>query len=142
MSVDELDLQSGDELIRFGAPAEYRLEAQKLERAVLVQGVVQVKVECDCARCLKTFPKWLTLSPWTLHLPLTGPEAVAVQNDCVDLTPHVREDILLALPQHPLCSSECEGLLREYAGGTKSFPGNGSGEDHTSPWSDLEKLDL
>ena len=35
---------------------------------------------------------------------------VAIENDCVDLTPFVREDILLEFPQHPLCKPDCGGL--------------------------------
>ena len=43
-------------------------------------------------------------------LPLEGEEEVPVINDCVDLTPYMREDILLAFPQHPLCEPDCGGL--------------------------------
>ncbi len=37
-------------------------------------------------------------------------KAVPIKNDCVDLTPWVREDILLGFPQHPLCRPDCGGL--------------------------------
>ena len=39
-----------------------------------------------------------------------GDDKALVVNDCLDLTPYVREDILLALPLHPLCGSDCGGL--------------------------------
>jgi uncharacterized metal-binding protein YceD (DUF177 family) len=45
-----------------------------------------------------------------LHLPLEGEDKVPVDNDCVDLTPFVREDILLEFPQHPLCKPDCGGI--------------------------------
>jgi uncharacterized metal-binding protein YceD (DUF177 family) len=61
-----------------------------------------------------------------------------VENDCVDLTPYLREDIFLALPQHPLCATDCQGLLGEF-GRKTSTP---SGKDRTSPWGELDKLDL
>jgi uncharacterized metal-binding protein YceD (DUF177 family) len=61
-----------------------------------------------------------------------------LDGDCVDLTPFLREDILLALPQHPLCSSDCKGLLRKYE--REAIPG--SGRDKPSAWSELDKLDL
>ena len=50
------------------------------------------------------------VDPWIADLPLVGEEKVAVDNDCVDLTPYLREDILLAFPQHPLCEPDCRGL--------------------------------
>ena len=60
------------------------------------------------------------------HLPLEGEEAVSVVNDCVDLTPYVREDILLEFPQHPLCEPECRGLRNASIGKAKNLqqPGN------------------
>lgn len=138
----DLDLDSRDELIRFCGPVTYELEVQKVERGVLVQGALSVEVECDCARCLKTFAQPIALQPWTVYLPLAGDDAVRVDNDCVDLTPYLREDILLALPQHPLCAQDCQGLLREYGRVLKSPTAEGMGESRVSPWGDLDKLDL
>ena len=140
--VEDLDLQSNDELIRFSPPVRYKLEVQKLDRGILVQGALHVEVECDCVRCLQTFTKPVALNNWVVHLPLVGPEAVSVESDCVDLTPFLREDILLALPQHPLCSTDCQGLLREYDRRTGLPTGQGLSEPQASPWGDLDKLDL
>ena len=50
-----------------------------------------------------------------------GEDRVAVDNDCVDLTPYLREDILLEFPQHPLCKPECRGLKKTSTG--KAKPG-------------------
>ena len=61
-------------------------------------------------RCLKEYPHRLVLENWTRHLPLEGEERAPIVNDCVDLTPFLREDILLEFPQHPLCEAECRGL--------------------------------
>ncbi len=142
-TVQALDLQSRDRLIRFGPPVGYDLEVDRVDQGILVQGALSVQVECDCARCLKTFCRAIVLAQWTVHLPLAGSDAVTVENDCVDLTPYVREDILLALPQHPLCSDDCEGLLREYGHRTENRSnGRRQGEVQTSPWDNLDKLDL
>ncbi len=63
-------------------------------------------------------------------------------NDCVDLTPQVREDILLEFPWHPLCDPECRGLPRTSIGksGNSSSTGN-SGMD-LSAWAKLNRLKL
>ena len=142
ISPEDLDLESKDELIRFGGSVRYRLEVQKVEDGVLVQGTVDADVVCDCARCLRTFNKSVALPGWTAHLPLEGEDAVPVVGDCVDLTPYLREDILLALPQHPLCSEDCQGLLSNYERDANSHPDKGVDEDQSSPWGKLDKLDL
>jgi uncharacterized protein len=86
------------------------LEVQKLEDGLLVQGRLHLNLDCECVRCLKPFQYRLELDGWACHLPLQGEDCVAAVNDCVDLTPYVREDILLEFPRHPLCDPECRGL--------------------------------
>src|ERR1700722_15518761 len=92
LSLAELDLDVRDELIHVTPPVEYDIEIKKLDDALLVQGELHIGLECECVRCLKKFTRELDLENWTLHLPLEGDEAVSIDNDCVDLTPFVRED--------------------------------------------------
>jgi uncharacterized metal-binding protein YceD (DUF177 family) len=59
----------------------------------------------------------------------------------VDLTPYVREDILLEFPQHPLCDAECRGLPNTV--GKAKKPLKTSQTEAGSPaWSELNKLKL
>lgn len=138
----DLDLESKDDLIRFAEPVSYELQIQKVDQALLVQGVVSVAVECDCSRCLKAFSTRIVIENWTVHLPLMGESAAPQEGDCVDLTPFMREDILLALPQHPLCSTDCQGLLRKYDREATPPSDPGKGDAKPSPWGELDKLDL
>ena len=59
-------------------------------------------------------------------------------NDLVDLTPFVREDILLEFPQHPLCDRECRGLPKNEPGKAKAS--SGAGPTEASAWAELNKL--
>jgi len=64
---------------------------------------------------------------------------VAIDNDCVDLTPFVREDMLLEFPQHPVCQPECAGLKKK----TKARTAGGKeAAAKTSVWTELDKLKL
>ncbi len=72
--------------------------------------------------------------------PLEGEEAVSIKNDCVDLTPWVREDILLEFPQHPLCKPDCGGLKKTSVG--KARKTAGKEEAKPSAWAELNKLKL
>src|SRR5450756_2293026 len=88
-------------------------------------------------RCLKPFTYKLELTGWALHLPLEGEDKVSILNDCIDLTPFVREDMLIEFPQHPLCKPECAGLKKK-PGVEKA----GAEEKPPSPWTELDKLKL
>jgi uncharacterized protein len=132
----ELDLDLHDDMVRPGPVVTYDLEVQRLEGSALVQGQVHLPVEYTCVRCLKKFKRPLDLNNWTVHLPLTGEDAIDVSNDLVNLTPYLREDTLLALPQHPLCEVECRGL---------KMPARLKEPEvlkTTSAWAELDKLKL
>lgn len=137
----ELDLEGVDELIKLQKPLKYDVEAQKLESGILVQGSLELTLECECVRCLKPFQYELQLPDWTCLLTLEGEEKVSVTNDCIDLTPAMREDILLGFPQHPLCKAECTGLPKK-ATKTKKTGGAGRAKEVSSAWSELNKLKL
>lgn len=135
----ELDLDVRDEMIGVISPARYDIEIEKLDEALLVRGELRVALECECVRCLKKFTRELALNPWTLHLPLAGEDAVAVDNDCVDLTPFAREDILLEFPQHPLCKPDCRGLEKISSDNAKSAV---KSKIVSPAWTKLDKLKL
>lgn len=137
----DLDLETHDEMIRVSGPVAHDLEAQLLDDNLLVRGSLRVVLDCQCVRCLKPFAYDLNLAEWTCLLPLKGEERVAVSSDCVDLTPHMREDILLAFPQHPVCDSKCRGLAGTEMGKKKTSAQGRTGSG-SSAWSELDKLKL
>jgi uncharacterized protein len=137
LSPEELEIEHPDELVHINEPLRYDLEVERANNTLLVHGSIMQRVDCECARCLKPFPEEIDLTPWEALIPLEGDDCAPVDNDLVDLTPAIREDVLLALPQHPLCEPECTGLpLKnvEPSGGT-SQTGKPS-----SAWAELNKL--
>lgn len=138
LSVEELDLGVDDELVRPVKPLEYDLRVNLLEDAVLVEGSLRLPLDCECARCLKPFTQNLDLRGWALHLPLKGEDQVSLDGDFVDLTPFLREDMLLEFPQHPLCKTDCVGLTNQ----TQQSPIDDEGNNPPSPWGELDKLKL
>jgi len=142
LPADELDLSGVDEVIHARKPLHYRLEAQKLDASILVQGRLEISLDCECVRCLKPFSYKLELTDWACHLPLEGDEKVVVTNDSIDLTPYVREDILLGFPQHPLCKAECRGLPRQATGQKMKISGTKQSKQSPAAWAELNKLKL
>jgi uncharacterized protein len=133
----ELDLENNDELVRARLPVRYDLTVQRLGDAILVQGRIEVTLDCECARCLKAFQHRIEMPDWAAHLPLEGPEKVDIKDDLADLTPCLREDILLEYPQHPLCEAGCAGLPNR----AKKHETKGASQtEGSSAWSELNKL--
>ena len=142
LPAQELDLDGIDELIQLASPLQHDLVAERHERAILVQGRLCVSLACECARCLKAFEHRLELDAWSCLLPLEGEDKAFIDNDCVDLTPYVREDILLAFPHHPLCEPECPGLPPTPQNETRQSNGAGAGAVLPSAWTELDKLKI
>jgi DUF177 domain-containing protein len=142
LPLKELDIDTRDQVIQVRQPLDYDLEVQLLDDGLLVRGALRLVLDCQCVRCLKPFPHPLQLENWACHLPLKGEDRVAVVNDCVDLTPYVREDILLEFPRHPLCAPECRGLPRKYLRKSQDAGPSGKIELDVSAWAELNKLKL
>jgi uncharacterized metal-binding protein YceD (DUF177 family) len=136
LPVAELDFGVQDELIRLEKPLRYDLTVEQLHDSLLVQGSLKLVLDCECVRCLKPFGYKLELTGYALHLPLEGEDKVSVVNDSVDLTPFVREDMLLEFPQHPLCKPECAGLIK------KAKKSKADDESRPDVWAELNKLKL
>lgn len=88
-------------------------------RPHLYQVIVEQKTigKLTCARCLTSFPTSLEASwneKFTDKKELacdTEEEAILFLSDGqVDLTPYVREQLLIHLPYAPLCKPDCAGL--------------------------------
>jgi uncharacterized metal-binding protein YceD (DUF177 family) len=132
----QLELGNCDELIHASRPLRFDLTVQRLGANIVAQGKLELTLDCECARCLKPFPYVIRFEHWTAHLPLEGPEHVAIQDDMADLTPQIREDILLEFPQHPLCGVDCGGLPDR-----PKEKKNGAGQtEGSSAWAELNKL--
>jgi uncharacterized metal-binding protein YceD (DUF177 family) len=138
--VDELDLDAIDDLIHPQGPLNYRLTVEKHETNLLIQGEIEQTFECECSRCLKKYELPIMIPDWSGFVALEGEESLPVNNDMVDLTAVLREDILLVLPQHPVCERGCKGL------GSKtekdSQIDDADGVENSSPWNALDHLNL
>jgi uncharacterized protein len=140
LSPEELELTGVDELIEVPEPVHYDLNIERLGQNVLVQGKLQTTLRCQCVRCLQPVTYQVDLQGWACDLPLEGEEPVKVTNDCVDLTPYLREDILLAFPQHPLCGPDCRGLLDPEHNLQEPASVDRPGSGASKTWAELDKL--
>lgn len=142
LSAAALEIERPDEMARANRPLRYDLRVEHFGESLLVSGTVELDLDCTCVRCLKSFRHRVRLTGPLCALALEGEEAVPLVGDCVDLTPHLREHILLEFPPHPVCRPECGGLpLQASRRRSRREPG-GPASGAASPWDELNKLNL
>ena len=113
-------------------PLRYSLDLGISEGSLWVTGNLAQPVELKCVRCLEPFPYDIEVPAFSIHQELTGPELI-------DLSPYVREDILLNLPPHPHCDRE--GGRNCPAAAAIVAPTDEDGK-RTPDWSALDNLKL
>jgi uncharacterized protein len=113
----------GLDVIEVAAGADVSLDVrlESVMEGVLVSGTASAPVTGQCARCLDPLVDQLEVElielftyPDTATDNSTDPDEVSrVVDGLVDLEQVVRDAVLLALPQAPLCSEDCSGLCPE-----------------------------
>lgn len=141
LSAEDVGFDFQDEIVTLTQPLKYKLEVQHLDDALLVTGELELPVECVCVRCLKPMPEVIRLRNWACHIPLEGEDRPAIVRDSVDLTPYIREDMVLALPTHPVCREDCPGLTGKTKQSLRTAAASRS-ENVASPWDKLNNLKL
>lgn len=124
-----------DPALRAAGPLHYDVSAQSVEDQLVVKGRVWAEMSVCCGRCAK-WESW----PVAVDDFLVALE-VDEEDDVVDLTPQMREAIILVLPDYPLCRESCKGLCPQCGADL-----NESTCDCQPPaddrWSGLDGLDL
>ncbi len=136
------DLDPRDELLTISSPVTYSLTVCRQGDGILVEGFVRAQLTCTCARCLKVFCRAWEHARLALYLPLEGEDAAIIRDESVDLTPYLREDMVLALPQHPLCEPGCSGLPSASPGHVQEPGVNRQLPGRRPEWAALDRLKL
>ncbi len=126
--------QLDPEQVRCAGPLRYALDAGVSEGALWANGELTQPVELHCVRCLEAFLFEIEVKDFAVHAELAGPEVV-------DLTPFMREDILLNLPPYPHCDRE-GGRICPVPEKIKKADESTVLEVRPPDWSALDKLDL
>jgi len=113
----------GLELIRVpvGAELTLRLRLESVTEGILVSATVQAPLQGECGRCLRAISDLFEVSYQELYAyehsttdDTTDEDEVGrMQGDLIDLEPELRDAVVLALPNNPLCRADCPGLCPE-----------------------------
>ncbi len=103
--ISEADAQEA----RCIGPLRYNIDVGISDGALWANGSLKQMVEVACVSCLEKFLHEINVPAFAVHTELHGPEVV-------DLTPMIREDILLNLPAYPHCDRDggrvCKAAFR------------------------------
>jgi len=116
--------------IRCVGRLRYDLDLGVAAGALWANGSLSQPVELRCVSCLEKFVLELRVPAFAVHMDLHGPETV-------DLTPSVREEILLNLPAHPHCDRDGDRVCKP-----KHLNTAEQQMKQKSDWSALDQLKL
>jgi uncharacterized protein len=113
---------SGDDL-KLTAPVQVNLHLVNTGVSVLLSGRAKTEAELECSRCLKSFKTPLSVefeeefvkNPFVhrqgeVELKKADFVSPIDQDNSIDLTELVRQELILALPIKTLCSEKCKGV--------------------------------
>ena len=120
---DPSHLHLVEEGMNFQGLIHVQLSISKQQDTVFVTGHADTLLVLECSRCLRKFPYPLDLGIQAEYLStgsLRGyeehelnPEELDVifnSGDTIQFDDLIREQIILAIPMHPLCAPACQGL--------------------------------
>ncbi|MEU5696880.1 YceD family protein [Actinosynnema sp. NPDC020468] len=136
-------------VIAVPAGGEVRLDLllESVVEGVLVTGTASTHVAGECSRCLDPLTDDVEVTLTELYAypdsatdeTTEEDEVSRLQDDLVDLEPVVRDALVLALPQVPLCSPDCLGLCVD-CGGRLADLGPDHGHETIDPrWAALRE---
>lgn len=107
-----------------GSDVELDVRVESVVEGVLVTGTVSMEVTGECSRCLDPIAQDVTVDITELYAypdsatdtSTEADEVSRVVDDLIDLELIARNELLLALPQAPLCDEDCPGLCPECGG--------------------------
>jgi uncharacterized protein len=90
------------------------VRATRTPQGILLQADFHTQIDLECVRCLTDFQQTLAFNFTELYAFLqryvTDSGLLMPETGIIDLTPVLRELVLLEIPISPLCRPDCKGL--------------------------------
>ncbi len=113
------------------SPIRCTLHVSKQEEAILIRGMLEMTALTPCARCLELLPVKLVVEDFVqLTEDLTKTE--------IDISPAVREEILLVLPNYSKCELSSSGTCPIFGKNWSSLNPDTPSAPLSDPWSVLD----
>ena len=129
-------LEPDDAFAQVKSPVRYDLHANLASNELVVQGMIEVDLLCQCSRCAEQFSTTIKVEDFTRSYKLT------TKNESIDLTSDIREDILLSFPMNWICSSSCKGLCPHCGANLNKQICSCDKRETNTMWNTLDQLKL
>jgi uncharacterized protein len=90
------------------------VRATRTPQGILLQADFHTQIDLECVRCLADFQQTLAFNFTELYAfsqrYVTDSGLLMPETGIIDLTPMLREYVLLEIPISPLCRPDCKGL--------------------------------
>jgi uncharacterized protein len=130
-----------------GSAIELELRLEAIMEGILATGTFSARAVGECVRCLDPIDEAVVVGFQELYLydaPSSQEEADGedhvLEDELLDLEPVLRDAVVLALPQNPLCAPDCPGLCPECGARLADDPGHTHGEAIDPRWASLSQL--
>jgi len=131
-----------------GADLTLDLRMTSVTEGVYVSGTVVGPLVGECGRCLRAIDaevrvdiaEMFAYENSTTDETTDEDEMGRVRDDLIDLEPAVRDAIVLALPQNPVCRDDCPGMCPDCGVPWDELPAGHGHEQVDSRWAELSKL--
>lgn len=136
--IDDLRL----DLINVSDQVEADLRFDSLVEGIVVSGTIDVEARGVCSRCTDPISFHVQTRVDEAFTADAGPddETYPITQEIIDLEPLLRDAIILALPLHPLCRPDCDGLC-PVCGEERATSACGHDTNPTDPrWEALKAL--
>jgi uncharacterized protein len=139
VSPDEVGLD--DPRLVPGRPVEVDVCLASVDDGVLITGTVAAAWQGSCRRCLDAAQgvEVATVDERYQYV-VTDQDAFPITDERLDLTPLVRETVLLELPDAPLCRDECGGWCASCGANLTAGACGCTDEPRDARWGALDAL--
>jgi uncharacterized protein len=131
-----------------GADLVLDLRLESVSEGVLVSGRATAPLAGECGRCLREIQDRLDVRYQEMYAyrhstteETTDEDEVGrIHGDLIDLEPALRDAVVLALPNHPLCRADCPGLCPECGVPRDDLPADHDHRRVDPRWAALERF--
>ena len=131
-----------------GSDLVLHLRLESVTEGVLVSGQVRAQLRGECGRCLRdiedtlevTFQELYAYQNSTTDETADEDEVGRIHGDLIDLETALRDEVVLALPNNPLCRDDCPGLCVECGVPWDDLPVGHSHDEIDPRWAALKGL--
>jgi uncharacterized protein len=95
-------------------PISGRLNVVRLDHGLALSGQAQLVLRLECYRCLDPYEHLVNLSYTGVFDQQPGEDEWQISpRGLIDLTPLLRQEVLVSIPMQQLCRTECPGLCSQ-----------------------------